>query len=298
MYKKNELFSERQKLMMPLGIFRGLLIAVLFGLYYIITKVLVLIVDTKELMNNRFYNLFTSCMIRLMLFCLGVYSIDVIDENGNNFTESLRIMKDENDNKEFRTIIANHTGAMDVFVMSYLIGSHANISTHEISQIPVFGNIVQLWGGTFVNRADKNSKLEVKKYIRDNLENCPWLIYPERGDNRGNELLPFKSVAFSLDKKLTPVVIDYGEQTIELAGGFPQSRHPYYPPRYHLDEYDTEEDTIISNFLKSLLTKPYKITVRVLNPTKENSEVIRERMGKLGNLTLLTPPENGLPDDI
>jgi len=297
MYKKNKLFSERQKLMMPLGILRGLFIAIFFGIYYIITKILTLFNDSTELMNNRYYNLFTTCMVKLMMFCLGVYAIDVIDENGKEFTGSLRIMKDDNNNDQFRTIIANHTGAMDIFVMSSLLGSHANVSTHEMSKIPAFGDIIKLWGGEFVNRADKNSKTNVKNYIRQNLENCPWLIYPERGDNRGKELLPFQSVAFSLNKKLTPVIIDYGEQTTELAGGFSQKRHPYYPPRYHLDEHHNNENIII-NFLKCLLTTPYKVTVRVLNPTLESSEVIREKMAKIGNLTLLPIPENGISDGI
>jgi 1-acyl-sn-glycerol-3-phosphate acyltransferase len=297
MYKKNELFSERQKLMMPLGILRGILFVIFFGIYYIFTKILIIFADKKNLINNRYYNLFTTCMIRAMMFCSGVYSIDVVDENDNKFTDSLRIMTDENGDTKFRTVIANHTGAMDIFVTSALLGSHANVSTHEISQIPVFGSIVKLWGGAFVNRSDKNSKSEVKKYIKENIDNYPWLIYPERGDNRGKELLPFQSVAFSLNRKLTPIIIDYGEQTIELAGGFPQKRHPYYPPRYHLDEYDTDENIII-NFIKTLLSKPHKVKVRVLNPTNDSSEVIREKMGKLGGLTLLTPPENGLPDDI
>jgi 1-acyl-sn-glycerol-3-phosphate acyltransferase len=152
---------------------------------------------------------------KIIHWSLGFSSIKVLNEDKKPFTGDLK-------NK---LMVSNHTGYVELYIISTLVCPVAFISKKSMENIPYFGAILKASGSVFVDRHDRDSKETCKKYVQDNMDNQSWLVFPEGTTNSGsnekgeNQLLPFHSVVFDINRPITPVVFDFGPSSSLFALG-------------------------------------------------------------------------------
>jgi len=154
-------------------------------------------------------------VMQIIHWSLGVSSLKVLNEDKKPFTGDLK-------NK---LMVSNHTGILEFYVIGALIYPISPVSKKSMENIPYFGSMLKSLGAAFVDRADRDSKKKCKQFVQDNLDGRSWMIYPEGTTNAGsnefgkNQLLPFHSFVFDINRPITPIAFDFGPNSNLFALG-------------------------------------------------------------------------------
>lgn len=134
-------------------------------------------------------------IIRAALFIVGFYWIRYIDRRPDR-TRLAPII-----------VVAPHTSFFDVLVMMKL-RNPTFVSKIENRDIFLFGNVLKLCRGIYVNRNESNSREKTKLAIRDRaLDGENVLIFPEGTCHNRAGLLEYKVGAFMPGLPVTPVLV-------------------------------------------------------------------------------------------
>lgn len=154
-------------------------------------------------------------VMQIIHWSLGVSSLKVLNEDKKPFVGEL----------ENKLIVSNHSGILEFYVIGALVYPVSFVSKKSMENIPYFGTILKSHSSVFVDRADRDSKEKCKQYVQNNLDSRSWMIYPEGTTNSGsnekgkNQLLPFHSFVFDINRPITPVVFDFGPDSNLFALG-------------------------------------------------------------------------------
>lgn len=134
-------------------------------------------------------------IIRSALFIMGFYWIRYIDRRPDR-TRMAPII-----------VVAPHTSFFDILVMMKL-RNPTFVSKIENRDIFLFGNVLKLCRGIYVNREESNSREKTKIAIRDRaLDGENVLIFPEGTCHNRAGLLEYKVGAFLPGLPVTPVLV-------------------------------------------------------------------------------------------
>ena len=147
-------------------------------------------------------------MARLTLWCLGFWWITVKRLPGSATKSSERPV-----------IVANHTSLLDAMVMTWFFAP-MSVAKSGVQNIPVASGIATALQTIFVNRQDPTSKKktlqEIKRRTSD--ERYPSLcVYPEGTTTNGKCLVQFKKGAFTSNKPVQPIVLQYTSTFLNLS---------------------------------------------------------------------------------
>lgn len=112
-----------------------------------------------------------------------------------------------------KLIVSNHLSYMDIMVMSSLVPS-SFVTSVEMKNTPVLGQIVILAGCLFVERRNKSKIKNEIKDIEDALTSgLNVVVFPEATSTNGEGVLKFKRSLFQASvntgAEVTPVTINY-----------------------------------------------------------------------------------------
>lgn len=110
-------------------------------------------------------------------------------------------------------LVANHTGYVDVVVLSSIL-STLYITSTELQKTFFLGFMATIGGSLFVNRRSKSRLLQEIDEIRKTVEHgSPVVLFPEGTSSDGLRVLPFKSALFKVAEHgefaVAPVCIRY-----------------------------------------------------------------------------------------
>ena len=125
--------------------------------------------------------------------------------------------------------IANHISWIDILSMAGASGT-AFVAKQELSEVPVIGWLCRLNRTVFVKRENRMGVAEQINLLKEALaDNWSVTVFPEGTVTDGHSLLPFKSSMISVLEPpppgvmVQPVVLDYGENSEEIAWGGEES---------------------------------------------------------------------------
>jgi 1-acyl-sn-glycerol-3-phosphate acyltransferase len=180
--------------------FRAALRLLLFILVissFLVVASVVYILNTDPIMRRKKIIRNTQFFCKLIMKSFGVTLVchQGIDEN------------------ESSLLVGNHMGFIDVVCLSSL-QSAVFITSLEMKNTPVLGQVSQLAGCAYVNRRSRTSiQEELKDLVRVLNEGFRIVLYPESVASNGEQVLPFKKtlmMAAGLSQKpIRPFVFNY-----------------------------------------------------------------------------------------
>lgn len=186
----------------------------------IISIVTVILAPFYFLILLIFYKWRQSIGPRIVQFysriCLSVFRVRIELKNYKTFKKG----------DKGTLIISNHSGFLDIFVLSALFGS-VFLSKSEVKYYPIIGQIAWLMGVIFLNRNSSIQRLRLLNIIADSCSNKVLVVFPQGTTSRISERLRFsrgifKVVELNPDISLLPVTLRYKNDE-EIAWNKPQS---------------------------------------------------------------------------
>lgn len=180
--ENDELYFEKSDFVHPIvRVLKAFSILLLFVFYFIVTLPFFPLLKLKPKWTRK--NIicpFLMFFCKMLLKVLG-YKITT--------TGDFKI-------KDGTVVISNHLGYIDMLIL-WSVVQGTFISTVEVQQMPLFGNMAALAGSIFIERRSiKNLPTEVRK-VQDQVENgINMVFFPEGMCTDGTELLPFKKPFF------------------------------------------------------------------------------------------------------
>ena len=166
--------------------------------YFVVTTPLYPLLFVAPYKTKRLLNLIVSFYSRNLLKFLGT-QIDIIDQRKEKDRSNL--------------IVCNHMSYLDILVLSSILPS-CFITSQELKETPVLGQICTLAGCLFVERRDKSNIFNEIKNIEVNLEKgLNVLFFPEAKSTNGDSVIPFKrslyQSAANTNHPILPITLNY-----------------------------------------------------------------------------------------
>ena len=180
-----------------MGVIKFVAVITLISTYFLITWPGLFFFKKYPQQTRRVLNKIVSIYSGIVLKIVNV-KVDA-DLKEKNYTHKL--------------IVSNHLSYMDIMVMSSLVPS-SFVTSVEMKNTPVLGQIVILAGCLFVERRNKSKiKNEIKDIEDALLSGLNVVVFPEATSTNGEGVIKFKRSLFQASTNtgvdVTPVTINY-----------------------------------------------------------------------------------------
>lgn len=174
------------------------IISLLIGSYFITTAPFLLVIKFAPFKTKRILNMLVSFFSKMILYVANV---------------KVRIDGIENAQEQNYFIVSNHLSYIDILAMSYFFSS-SYVTSMEMKETPVLGQITTLAGCVFVERRNKkniqNEIREIKEALAHGLN---VVVFPEATSTNGEMVIPFKRSMFEATiegkSKILPLTLEY-----------------------------------------------------------------------------------------
>ena len=183
---------------------RLLMFIVTFLLWWCVSKILELLVDTskasREQKRRAWYPM--SLLCRAMLFCAGFHHIEV--QGARAPTARARILA-----------LAPHRGYFDVFLFLVIGGDPIGlVVAEEHIKKPGLGLVLKLSDSILVRRDDRDSRLAAVKAVKNvcaskGSDSRQIIMFPEGTCHNYQSLMSFKAGAFIPGAPVQPATVEY-----------------------------------------------------------------------------------------
>eukprot|EP01060_Flectonema_neradi_P017894 TRINITY_DN2473_c1_g2_i1.p1 TRINITY_DN2473_c1_g2~~TRINITY_DN2473_c1_g2_i1.p1 ORF type:complete len:472 (+),score=54.49 TRINITY_DN2473_c1_g2_i1:60-1475(+) len=149
--------------------------------------------------------LIARCLLRCLLFVIGVYWIDVEGEYAGHRAAPI--------------IVANHTAWLDGMVLTWVcFGSP--ITKVQITHLPYIGIMIRAIQAVVVDQASPDSRTqvmdEIKRRAADDTYQYPVLIFPEGACTNQKSIIQFQQGAFKCGVPVQPIALSYGCNNLDV----------------------------------------------------------------------------------